>query len=46
MQELNLKVKERFDAEGINFAFPSQTLYVKQDSEWRLKPDSVVPPAT
>jgi MscS family membrane protein len=30
MQDLNLKVKERFDAEGINFAFPSQTVYVKQ----------------
>lgn len=36
MQELNLKVKERFDAEGINFAFPTQTLYLKQDSDWRL----------
>ena len=36
MQELNLKIKERFDAEGISFAFPTQTLYVKQDSEWRL----------
>jgi MscS family membrane protein len=36
MQNLNLKLKERFDAEGISFAFPSQTLYLKQDSEWRL----------
>jgi MscS family membrane protein len=36
MQELNLKVKERFDAEGINFAFPSQTVYLKQDSNWSL----------
>jgi MscS family membrane protein len=35
MQELNLKIKERFDAEGINFAFPTQTLYLRQDSEWR-----------
>lgn len=35
MQELNLKIKERFDAEGISFAFPTQTLYVRQDSEWR-----------
>src|SRR6266516_5088998 len=35
-QEMNLTVKERFDNEGISFAFPSQTLYVKQDSEWRL----------
>jgi MscS family membrane protein len=36
MQELNLKVKERFDSAGLNFAFPSQTLYVKQNSDWRL----------
>jgi len=38
MQELNLKIKERFDAEGISFAFPTQTLLVKQDSEWRVTP--------
>jgi MscS family membrane protein len=31
MQELNLAVKERFDAEGISFAFPTQTVYVKQE---------------
>lgn len=31
MQELNLAVKARFDAEGIEFAFPTQTVYVKQD---------------
>lgn len=36
MQEMNLAIKERFDAEGISFAFPSQTLYVKQDSEWQI----------
>jgi MscS family membrane protein len=29
MQELNLKVKELFEAEGISFAFPTQTVYVK-----------------
>jgi len=29
MQELNLAIKERFDAEGIEFAFPTRTLYVK-----------------
>jgi MscS family membrane protein len=34
-QELNLELKRRFDAEGISFAFPTQTLYLKQDSEWR-----------
>ncbi|HMP84523.1 MAG TPA: mechanosensitive ion channel family protein, partial [Verrucomicrobiota bacterium] len=31
LQEMNLKLKERFDAEKISFAFPTQTLYVKQD---------------
>lgn len=36
LQEMNLKVKERFEAEKLNFAFPSQTVYLKQDSEWRL----------
>jgi len=36
MQEMNLKVKERFDQEGISFAFPTQTVYLKQDSEWRV----------
>lgn len=36
MQELNLVIKDRFDAEGISFAFPSRTLYLKQDSDWRL----------
>jgi len=35
-QKLNLELKRRFDAEGISFAFPTQTLYVKQDSEWRV----------
>jgi len=29
MQELNLKIKERFDAEKIEFAFPTQTVFVK-----------------
>jgi len=36
IQDMNLALKERFDTEGINFAFPTQTLYVKQDSEWRV----------
>jgi small-conductance mechanosensitive channel len=27
-QALNLELKERFDAEGLNFAFPTQTLYM------------------
>ena len=36
MQELNLKIKTRFDAEGIAFAFPSQTVYHKLDSDVRV----------
>lgn len=32
MQELNLQIKERFDAEKLEFAFPTQTIYVKSDS--------------
>jgi MscS family membrane protein len=32
MQAMNLAIKERFDAEGIGFAFPSRTVYLKQDS--------------
>jgi MscS family membrane protein len=31
MQTMNLEIKRRFDAEGIQFAFPSQTLYVRQE---------------
>ncbi len=38
MQEINLAIKERFDAEGISFAFPSQTVYLKQDSNGNLAP--------
>jgi len=30
LQEMNLSLKERFDAEKIEFAFPTQTVYVKQ----------------
>lgn len=36
LQEMNLSLKQRFDQEGISFAFPTQTLYVKQDSPWRV----------
>ena len=32
MQEINLAVKERFEQEGIEFAFPTQTLYVRQEN--------------
>jgi MscS family membrane protein len=31
MQQLNLEVKRRFDAEKIEFAFPTQTLYLKPE---------------
>jgi len=31
MQQLNLAIKQRFDAEKIEFAFPTQTVYVKQE---------------
>ena len=31
MQELNLQIKARFDAEKIEFAFPTQTVYVKPE---------------
>jgi MscS family membrane protein len=35
-QKLNLELKRRFDAEAISFAFPTQTVYLRQDSEWRV----------
>jgi MscS family membrane protein len=31
-QALNLELKRRFDAEGIDFAFPTQTVYVKNNA--------------
>jgi MscS family membrane protein len=36
MEQMHLTLKDRFEAEGINFAFPTQTMYLKQDSDWRL----------
>ncbi len=32
MQELNLKIKERFDVEKIEFAFPTQTVHLKTEA--------------
>lgn len=32
MHELNLKIKERFDAEKIEFAFPTRTVYVRYET--------------
>jgi MscS family membrane protein len=37
LQEMNLEIKRRFDAEKLVFAFPTQTLYMKQDSEIRVQ---------
>lgn len=45
IQSMNLALKERFDKEKINFAFPSQTVYLKQDSNWRLADVQLEAPA-
>jgi MscS family membrane protein len=44
-QLLNLELKRRFDAEQISFAFPSQTVYLRQDSQWRLAATGLTPAA-
>lgn len=31
IEEMNLELKKRFDSEGIDFAFPTQTVYLKQE---------------
>jgi MscS family membrane protein len=36
LQQMNLELKRRFDAEGIRFAFPTQTIHLRQDSAGRL----------
>jgi MscS family membrane protein len=36
MQAFNMEIKTRFDSAGIGFAFPTQTLYLKQDSDFLL----------
>jgi MscS family membrane protein len=41
MQELNLEIKRRFDEEQISFAFPTRTLFIKQDSTWQVGSESV-----
>jgi len=45
MQELNLDIKRRFDEAGISFAFPTQTVHLKQDSDWKLGPTNPPLPA-
>jgi MscS family membrane protein len=32
LQALNLEIKRRFDAEGISFAYPTQTIHLKRDA--------------
>jgi MscS family membrane protein len=36
LQDLNLTVKRRFDEARISFAFPSRTVYLRQENEWRV----------
>ncbi len=33
VNEVNLKIKEEFDKEGLEFAFPTQTVYLKKDND-------------
>jgi MscS family membrane protein len=47
LHSMNMAIKQRFDAAGIGFAFPTQTVYLKQDSEWQLAmPDDTKAPPT
>ncbi len=32
LQEINLEIKRRFDAAGLEFAFPTQTIYLRQEN--------------
>lgn len=42
LQTLNLNVKEQFDRDGIAFAYPTQTLFLRPDASWPAPP----PPLT
>ncbi|MGN6387404.1 MAG: mechanosensitive ion channel family protein [Verrucomicrobiota bacterium] len=42
MERLNLELKDRFDKAGIGFAFPSRTVYLRQDNDWRIQAQPVV----
>ncbi len=46
LQAMNLELKRRFDEENISFAFPTRTVYLKQDSEWLLAGPDGKPAAT
>lgn len=37
LEGMNIEVKRRFDEAGINFAFPSRTVYLRQDNDWRVQ---------
>lgn len=43
-QKLNLELKRRFDAEGIDFAFPTQTVYVKNGATASPLPANITTP--
>jgi MscS family membrane protein len=36
IQELHLELKRRFDEEKIAFAFPTQTVYLRQEGQWKV----------
>jgi MscS family membrane protein len=36
LELMNLELKRRFDGEQLSFAFPTQTLHLKQDSDWKI----------
>lgn len=44
LQELNLAVHQRFESEKITFAYPTQTVFLKQDSPWHLSLPADEPP--
>lgn len=37
MRDLNLEIKRRFDQADISFAFPSRTVYLRQDNDWKVQ---------
>jgi len=37
MEGMHLAVKSAFEEQGIGFAFPSRTIYLRQEGDWKLK---------
>jgi MscS family membrane protein len=37
MESLNLTLKKRFEQSGIGFAFPSKTVYLRQENDWKVR---------